>query len=322
MAVRGDWTPNEVLKADDLNDTFAARPAATGTAPTNPTVGEIWFNTSSTPPKAFYWDGAAWKGFSLGAGTAAISSPAPTGRYTDAEGTWDYYEFTASGTLTVDTAGFADALVVGGGGGGGNAGSGATSYGGGGGGAGGHLHTTNVYLPVGSWSVVVGAGGAGGGQVASNGVTSRINDIFAFGGGAGGEGGPSNAVGGSGGGGSGTSGLAGKNGVPGQGNDGGDSGGLPGSGGGGGGAGAAGGNGTAGTTATVGLGGSGVDNSITNASVTRCAGGDGGPSNADVSGSSAPANTGNGGNAGGIVSGGNQSGGNGGSGIVIVRVKV
>ena len=25
MAVRGDWTPNEVLKADDLNDTFAAK---------------------------------------------------------------------------------------------------------------------------------------------------------------------------------------------------------------------------------------------------------------------------------------------------------
>ena len=25
MAVRGDWTPNEVMKADDLNDTFAAK---------------------------------------------------------------------------------------------------------------------------------------------------------------------------------------------------------------------------------------------------------------------------------------------------------
>ena len=25
MAVRGDWTPNEVLKADDLNDTFASK---------------------------------------------------------------------------------------------------------------------------------------------------------------------------------------------------------------------------------------------------------------------------------------------------------
>ena len=28
MAVRGDWTPNEVLKADDLNDTFALKVAS------------------------------------------------------------------------------------------------------------------------------------------------------------------------------------------------------------------------------------------------------------------------------------------------------
>ena len=48
---------------------------------------------------------------------ATISAPAASGQYTDADGTWDYYEFTASGTLTVDTAGFADVLVVGGGGG-------------------------------------------------------------------------------------------------------------------------------------------------------------------------------------------------------------
>ena len=32
MAVRGDWTPNEVLKADDLNDTFASKLDATAVA--------------------------------------------------------------------------------------------------------------------------------------------------------------------------------------------------------------------------------------------------------------------------------------------------
>ena len=321
MAVRNDFTAGEVLAAADLNDTFAAKVSyAYGTAePTTTVDGFVWFDENDTPPTPKFWDGSAFVPFPSGAGDAVISSPAATGQYTDSGITYDYYTFTSSGTLTVDTAGFADVLVIGGGGGGG-------ASGGGGGGAGGYLAITDAYLPAGTATVTVGAGAPTTNFDAANGNTSRLGDYYAVGGGAGARGvGLKGLGGGNGGGGEGVG--AGGPGVGGQGSDGGS--GASGAGGGGGGASAAGGNAT---TNTGGAGGDGIASSITGSSVTR--GGGGGGSGDSTSGAggagggaagggtptAATANTGGGGGGGGAGPG--QLGGASGSGVVIVRVKV
>ena len=320
--------------AQELSDQLAAKvPYAYGTATPSTTVeGFVWFDENDTPPTPKFWDGSAFVPFPSGAGgDAVISSPAATGQYTDTGITYDYYTFTASGTLTVDTAGFADVLVVGGGGGGGS-----NSYSGGGG-AGGHLEIASAYLPAGTLTVTVGAGGARNAGVAPRtgapGQTSRFSSYYGVGGGPGAGTNETQPAelnrGGSGGGGQtqGGVGQPGGTGVGGQGNNGGTGGTANAAGGGGGGAGAV---GQSVTTANGGNGGSGVANAYTGSSVTR-AGGGGGTSQAGSPGSggsggggaastgtgtSGTANTGGGGGA------GNSAGGNGGSGVVIVRVKV
>lgn len=40
----------------DLND-----PIQQGTAPTNPTEGMLWLNTSESPPQLYRWTGKAWE---------------------------------------------------------------------------------------------------------------------------------------------------------------------------------------------------------------------------------------------------------------------
>jgi hypothetical protein len=133
--------------------------------------------------------------FSGGVSNADFSDAA-TGTYTDSGIDYKYITYTASGTLTVTTAGFADILVIGGGGGAGGIG--------GGGGAGGYLSASNVYFAAGTATVVVGAGGAGNtsGLAGNNGISSRIGDFYGVGGGSGaGNGGGSRGInGGSGGG--------------------------------------------------------------------------------------------------------------------------
>ena len=111
--------------------------------------------------------------FSSGVGAADFSDTA-TGSYTG----YKYKTFTASGTITITTAGFADIVVVGGGGGAGLAG----------GGAGGSLVVTNAYLPVGTLTVTVGAGGAGNSNAGHgiNGSASQLSVYGALGGGGGG----------------------------------------------------------------------------------------------------------------------------------------
>lgn len=101
--------------------------------------------------------------FASGVG-AAVYSDASTGTYTG----YAYKTFTASGTLTVTTAGFADIVVVAGGAGGG----GTSANQGGGGGAGGVLQVTNAYLPVGTLTVTVGAGGCQAVRMANNSRTT------------------------------------------------------------------------------------------------------------------------------------------------------
>ena len=276
-------------------------PTLAATAPSTPSVGQVWIDSSGGNPIGKVWDGAAWTTFS-GVGAAAIADT-PTGTYTDIDGDWAYWEYTASGTLTVNTAGLADVLIVSGGAGGGR--HDYFDWSGGGGGAGGYLGTS-VLLNVGTHTVTVGAGGAGrSGSVGpgTDGSNSYVQGfLYTTGGGAGSGSNSANTgpgrPGGSGGGSYGDTGTGGA-GIPGQGNDGNSN------------SNKSGGGGSAGAGASP-AGGPGTSNSITGTAVTYAAGGA-----ASASGVNGAANTGNGG--GGGVS---ASGGSGGSGVVIVRVKV
>ena len=239
----------------------------------------------------------------------------------------------AASNLVVTAGGTVDVLIVGGGGGGGE------TIGGGGGG-GGVISSNSFNLTPGVYQVSVGNGGAGGWDGGGSypagvkGGNSAFSTLTAIGGGAGG--GFNGAA-------SGTGGSAGGNGASsgaragytsGQGNDGGtgDSGNA---GGGGGGANAA---GAAGVGGVGGNGGAGITTSISGVSTSYAGGGGGGTrtgfGSAGAGGSggggaggtggnpgvSGTAGTGGGGGGGGFTS--DQPGGNGGSGIVIVRYEL
>jgi hypothetical protein len=262
--------------------------------------------------------------------------------------TYVVHEFTTVGTATftpgiVPLRGVEYLVVAGGGGGGGN--SVGTN---GGGGAGGVL--TNLGTPVSMTSavtVVVGAGGLGGigagaGTFPTRGGNSQFGSVAtAVGGGAGESRSASvNANGGCGGGGADGSFVTGGTGTAGQGFAGGNgpSGGALGGAGGGGGADAAGANGV--TDGNGGNGGNGRSLAITGASLTYGGGGGGGardaqggnggsggggtggryPSTGPVNATNGTNGLGGGGGGAGRRAGvGTTTGGNGGSGIVIVR---
>jgi hypothetical protein len=290
-------------------------------------AGDVGVTINGTPLTLAQYKGAAliktgtdtwtFAPFSSGVGAADFSDAA-TGSYSG----FKYITFSSgSSTLTVTTAGFADIVLAGGGGGGGN------STLGGGGGAGGVLIATSVYLPVGTLTVVVGAGGAGAALVTIdggfNGNASRLGSFYGLGGGAGAGGNRfKGQPGGSGG--AGRNDTAGS-GTSGQGNDG-FNGTSDGGGGGGASAAATDKNGGAGTTTSIAGttptgayvagsyalgGGGGGRNDGTGGS------GGGGASVAAV-GANGSVNTGGGGGG----SAAADVGGSGGSGIVIVRVAV
>ncbi len=161
-------------------------------------------------------------GITVGSGTSlTISQPgtvstfAASGGTATSNGVYTVHSFTASGTLTVSSAGNVDYLVVGGGGGGGDNQGGWTT---GGGGAGGFLTGTTA-VSVGSTDVTVGAGGSGANTTAElkKGGNSVFLSITAIGGGNGASNSLSGGTGGSGGGGGGNSRPAGA-GTAGQGN--------------------------------------------------------------------------------------------------------
>ena len=226
-------------------------------------------------------------------------------------GGYTIHTFTSSGTFTSDVPRNVEVLVVAGGGGGAGGKSGVSN--GGGGGAGGYIYNSS-YSVSGSVSVTVGAGGAGGNNTLPSSGTNGENSVFdtltAVGGGGGGSTGNGNA-GGSGGGAGGvattkTGGAA----TSGQGFKGGDNTTASYAPGGGGGSSAAGQNNR---VTTMGGGGAGTVSSINGSAVTYAKGGDAIASTI-VNGT---ANTGNGGSGGYSV--GSYAGGNGGSGVVIVR---
>lgn len=263
-----------------------------------------------------------------------------TGGAVGNSGTYRSHTFTSNGVFTVTGEGSVEILVVAGGGGGGGAM-------GGGGGAGGVLVVSNYFLPIGEYEVVVGSGGIGGmaysqaGQAGSRGENSSFGtELVAIGGGGGaGWTGHLSTSGGSGGGGNHS--VAAAAGTPGQGHAGarGDNTTNMRSGGGGGGA------GEPGSEGEAGVGGKGGDGIAFAGSYYGGGGGGGLEERTGVVSSSgggigglggggygsmgkiraedgAPNTGGGGGGAGYNGNATGQMGGDGGSGIVVVRYRL
>lgn len=291
------------------------------------------YQTYTVAVQAQCYNTATTSGWStIGSGSYYKPHFAATGGTISYSGGYTIHKFTSTGqTFAPNTSGNVEALVVAGGGGGAS----------GGGGAGGYLTGTQT-VPNNSFTVTVGDGGAGQVGVCSlaggSGGNSIFNDYTSIGGGGGANCNSSGSIGGSGSG-AGESTqwiISGSSGTAGQGNAGGGNGTIqiqyPT--GGGGGAGGVGGTGVwlGGASSNGGNGGAGLNNSISGASVGYAGGGGGGGwgdvvtlSSATHGGGrggdqyrnavSATANTGGGGGAGGRIG----LGGNGGSGIVVVR---
>lgn len=104
------------------------------------------------------------------AGTWAVISDTPTGSYTDADGDWNYWQFTSSGTLNTSAAGLLDVFLISGGAGF------DTNFGvpGGGGGYKNGIHAVGS----GGLTVTVGAGGVSSGYSwGSQGGYSSIDSV-------------------------------------------------------------------------------------------------------------------------------------------------
>jgi hypothetical protein len=246
---------------DSLSDTTVSTTDPLMT--TNPpAVGHLWINSTTgeayvckdITTNANNWVniGAANDGFDVGPFAA-------TGGTGSAGGGYAYRTFTSSSTFTTSKAGTVDFIIVAGGGGAG------TSNGAAGAGAGGLVYQSNYSVALGTFNIIIGAGGSASTSVSTmpnvgNGDNSTAFGFTAIGGG--GSGNESNAatkIGASGGsGGGGVRGAAGGSGTSGQGYAGGSSvnDGAPHyRGGGGGGAGGVGQNGTSTGGGNAGLGG-------------------------------------------------------------------
>ena len=287
-------------------------------------------NITLTPETGNFTEGSTFYLYGI---SNVTSTTKATGGIVSSDGTYNYHMFPFSGTFTPTTAISADVLVIAGGGGG------AALTGRGAGGAGGLLYHSSQSLTATGYTVTVGAGGTAdnsGGNSQFGSLTASVGGGYGAGsaargsnGGAGGSGGGSNFAG--------TGGTA----TSGQGNAGGGSTSSPNyGGGGGGGAGAVGGTGT---TSNGGAGGNGINTYLSFATATQTGanngyyaagggagiysggtagqGGLGGGGNGSANtavGTNAITNTGSGGG------GGSQSynGGNGGSGLVIIRYAI
>ena len=290
----------------------------------------LWSNTAAITSINLSCSGnfVAGSSFSLygiaDVNTTPLTAPkADGGDIIRTDGTYWYHEFYSAGVFKPQLNLSCDYLVIAGGGGGGG------GYGAGGG-AGGYLTASNYSMSATSYLVTVGSGGAGGSSASGvAGTNSTLGSIVAYGGGFGAgpntPGSRPGGAGGSGGGGGYASGTAGAATPSGQGYPGGTgpAGFYGGAGGGG-----AGGPGQVGASQANCVGGAGLSSSITGTAVTRASGG---------SGYSAAATTGGGGSGnGGTIhgtaytggGGGTENngptavGGNGGSGIVIIRYTV
>lgn len=301
-----------------------------------PNASNTNYVSSNFVPNAGYYNYTATttitNGYTTYTGTTTTTVYATsTGGTITSNGNYWVHTFNSGSTFTTNGLSSSTVLVVGGGGSGGVGNAG-------GGGAGGYLASSSFVFASSSFTVTVGSGGTGktGYGDGNRGATSSISVLIASGGGfgAGHSGSSAGGSGASGGGGQGTSGGAGGTGntpstSPSQGNVGGNSysAGTY-EGGGGGGSGAVGQNAPSGSQS--GAGGVGTSNSISGSAITYSCGGGGGSGDGTFgsagcstasagvgstgNSASATANTGSG--SGGT--GGNNSSGNGGSGVVIV----
>jgi hypothetical protein len=329
MAQIMNYANTNTFKTYLLRDTYAASAVIQR-------VG-LWRNTAAISTIVIGNDGgttfAAGSTFSLYGVTAAnVGAKATGGDFIGNDGSYFYHVFNSSGTFTPSQALTCDYLVVAGGGGGGvaNFNGNATSGGGGAGGlrstvtatgGGGTLETALALASGTGYTITIGAGGAGStaqdsdGTNGSNSVFSTITSV------GGGYGSSRNTVGtnrnpssGGSGGGGGLN-VNGAAGTTNQGFAGGNPTDTNNSGAGGGGAGGVGGNSGSNTPGVAGLG---LAVGITGSLVTYATGGRGRQTN-PVDGTS---NTGTGGDGGSTSSGSPTRGGNGGSGIVIVRYPI
>lgn len=111
--------------------------------------------------------------------SSTTGSPA-TGNVTYSGTTWDYWKWTASGTVTTGISGLLDIVVVGGG-----AGGGTTGNFGGGKGGGGAVISKRIWVPAGTYSIQIGATAS----VGATGNGSVFDKYLGIGGGYGGAGG-------------------------------------------------------------------------------------------------------------------------------------
>jgi len=190
----------ETLDEDEINDFLMqgmlvfADATARGSAVTAPVEGQFSFLADSD--RVEFYDGSDWVQYSPGYVQAVVGSttgsPA-TGTFTDVNGlTWEFFDFTGNGSITISAEGYADCLVVGGGGGGAqDVAAGRTSRAGGGAGG---VRRGLVYLDADTYTITIGAGGAGksttgtGALFGTDGSPTTLGSVVRAGGGAAGLG--------------------------------------------------------------------------------------------------------------------------------------
>lgn len=164
----------------------------------------LWNSTAAITSVTVFNNGANYQsgstfslyGIAAVGTTPAVAPKADGGNVIATDGTYWYHAFLSNGTFTPQVGLSADCLVIAGGGAGGG------NYGGGGG-AGGFRSATSLSLSASGYAVTVGAGGAGASLAnGGNGTTSIFSSISTTGGGGGGctTGSNNGASGGSGGG--------------------------------------------------------------------------------------------------------------------------
>ena len=305
----------------------------------------LWANTAAITSITFTIENASgnWSQYSTfslyglaAVGTTPVIAPKASGGNITTDGTYWIHTFNSTGAFVPNQTLSCDYLVVAGGGGGG-------SNRGGGAGAGGYLESSLTVAAT-SYTVTVGAGGSAGASGGSNDGTNGSNSIFSSitsTGGGGGARASANGLNGGSGGGCIETGVGGT-GVSGQGFAGGFGAGSGSYGAGaGGGAGAVGANGT---SSAGGNGGTGKQSSITGTSTYYAGGGGGacyltagtpgsggaggggaggeGSGGTRTTGEAGTTNLGGGGGGGGYSPGNEYAGGNGGSGVVIIRYTI
>jgi hypothetical protein len=303
--VSSDTTSTVVTQETSIKQEGTGSVKVTTTAETDTTIDLMEYSS----------DSAAQTAYAKQANSAYTNSA--TGGTITTSGSYKVHKFTSSGTFTPNHAMDVEVLAIAGGGGGGRSRPG--WGGGGGGGAGGMLFVSSSRVSTGGHSVSVGGGGAGNtdstnGGAGANGGNSVFNSLTATGGGGGGGGGAASGQNGGSGGGGAYAATGAGTGIYNQGHNGGAGEGNVGSfvydGGSGGGAGGRGTSGASGTGSPI-AGGVGLASSFSGSSVTYATGG-----STNVALANGAANTGNGGSS---TYGGGTNGGNGGSGVVIIR---